>query len=98
MSGGILFGPWVGIITGVVSDVHRFLIDIGGITSILRLTYSGIEVTDCFEDGVDVLKFLQQNETDAIFLDINIHSLDGIFVASNIAKFAKKPFAELVYN
>jgi len=34
MSGGILFGPWVGIITGVVSGVHRFLIDIGGITSI----------------------------------------------------------------
>ena len=34
MAGGILFGPWVGIITGIVSGVHRFLIDIGGITSI----------------------------------------------------------------
>lgn len=34
ISGGILFGPWVGIITGVVSGVHRYLIDIGGITSI----------------------------------------------------------------
>lgn len=55
-------------------------------------TYSQIEVTDYFEDGLDVLKFLQQNETDAIFLDINIPSLDGIFVASNIAKFAKKPY------
>ncbi|MFC3885461.1 LytS/YhcK type 5TM receptor domain-containing protein [Bacillus songklensis] len=34
MSGGILFGPWVGIITGIVSGVHRYLIDIGGITAV----------------------------------------------------------------
>ncbi|WP_160723135.1 sensor histidine kinase [Bacillus sp. USDA818B3_A] len=34
VSGGILFGPWVGIISGVVSGVHRYLIDIGGITSV----------------------------------------------------------------
>ncbi|KAB2330385.1 sensor histidine kinase [Bacillus mesophilum] len=33
-AGGILFGPWVGIITGIVSGVHRYLIDIGGVTSI----------------------------------------------------------------
>ena len=34
MSGGILFGPWVGIITGLISGTHRFLIDIHGPTSI----------------------------------------------------------------
>lgn len=34
VAGGILFGPWVGLITGVISGVHRFLIDIGGITSV----------------------------------------------------------------
>ncbi|MEJ8322183.1 MULTISPECIES: sensor histidine kinase [Kosakonia] len=34
MSGGILFGPWVGIITGVIAGVHRYLIDIGGVTAI----------------------------------------------------------------
>jgi two-component system, LytTR family, sensor kinase len=34
MSGGILFGPWVGIVTGIVSGLHRYLIDIGGITSV----------------------------------------------------------------
>nr|WP_281732748.1 sensor histidine kinase [Franconibacter sp. IITDAS19] len=34
MSGGILFGPWVGIITGLIAGVHRYLIDMGGITSI----------------------------------------------------------------
>jgi two-component system LytT family sensor kinase len=34
MAGGILFGPWVGIITGVIAGTHRYLIDIGGITAV----------------------------------------------------------------
>ncbi len=34
VSGGIIFGPVVGITTGVISGVHRYLMDIGGITSI----------------------------------------------------------------
>lgn len=34
MAGGILFGPWVGIITGIIAGSHRYLIDIDGITSI----------------------------------------------------------------
>ncbi|MFK3839333.1 MULTISPECIES: sensor histidine kinase [Serratia] len=34
MAGGILFGPWVGVITGIIAGVHRYLIDIDGITSI----------------------------------------------------------------
>lgn len=34
MSGGILFGPWVGISTGVIAGTHRFLIDIDGVTSV----------------------------------------------------------------
>ncbi|RPK07590.1 LytR/AlgR family response regulator transcription factor [Priestia endophytica] len=55
-------------------------------------THSNIQVTNCFEDGLDVLKFLQENDTDAIFLDINIPSLDGMLLASNISKFAKKPY------
>ncbi|MEH7744476.1 response regulator, partial [Neobacillus drentensis] len=33
--------------------------------------YSEIEVIHTFDDGLDVLKFLQENETDVIFLDIN---------------------------
>ena len=55
-------------------------------------THSSIQVTNCFEDGLDVLKFLQENDTDAIFLDINIPSLDGMLLAGNISKFAKKPY------
>jgi len=42
MSGGILFGPWVGIITGIISGSHRFLIDIHGVTSIPCLITSVI--------------------------------------------------------
>ncbi|MEG1481492.1 LytS/YhcK type 5TM receptor domain-containing protein [Clostridium sp.] len=34
MASGILFGPFVGITTGVASGLHRFLIDVNGVTSI----------------------------------------------------------------
>ncbi|WP_164958908.1 sensor histidine kinase [Clostridium estertheticum] len=34
VSGGIIFGPFVGIVTGAVSGLHRYLIDTNGITSI----------------------------------------------------------------
>ncbi|KMN81373.1 membrane protein [Chromobacterium sp. LK11] len=34
LSGGILFGPWVGIPAGIVSGLHRYLIDINGYTSL----------------------------------------------------------------
>jgi len=55
-------------------------------------THSNLEIVASFEDGLDVLKFLQVEEVDAIFLDINIPSLDGMLLASNISKFAKKPY------
>jgi len=32
--GGILFGPWVGISSGVISGIHRYCIDIDGPTSL----------------------------------------------------------------
>lgn len=34
ISGGVMFGPIVGIVTGLVSGLHRYLIDINGITSL----------------------------------------------------------------
>lgn len=54
--------------------------------------HSDIEIVGSFEDGLDVLKFLQQQEVDAIFLDINIPSLDGVLLAQNISKFSRRPF------
>lgn len=38
-------------------------------------THSQMEIVGTFDDGLDVLKFLQHNKVDAIFLDINIPSL-----------------------
>jgi two-component system LytT family sensor kinase len=34
VSSGILFGPAVGMITGIVSGTHRYLIDIGGVSAL----------------------------------------------------------------
>ncbi|WP_036666070.1 LytS/YhcK type 5TM receptor domain-containing protein [Paludibacterium yongneupense] len=34
LSGGILFGPWVGISAGIVSGIHRYLIDLNGVTAL----------------------------------------------------------------
>ncbi len=34
LSGGILFGPWVGICAGLISGIHRYAIDIDGYTSL----------------------------------------------------------------
>lgn len=54
--------------------------------------HSQMEIVGTFDDGMDVLKYLQHHEVDAIFLDINIPSLDGVLLAQNISKFAHKPF------
>ncbi|MFA0079812.1 LytS/YhcK type 5TM receptor domain-containing protein [Vibrio artabrorum] len=34
VSGGVLFGPWVGIPVGLISGIHRYLIDLNGPSSI----------------------------------------------------------------
>lgn len=54
--------------------------------------HSQMEIVGTFDDGLDVLKFLQHHRVDAIFLDINIPSLDGVLLAQNISQFAHKPF------
>ena len=53
--------------------------------------HSKINVVASFDDGLDVLKYLQTHQVDVIFLDINIPSLDGVLLAQNISKFAHKP-------
>ncbi|MGF1691824.1 histidine kinase [Photobacterium kagoshimensis] len=45
ISGGIIFGPWVGLPAGIISGIHRFLIDIDGPTSIpclITSTFAGV--------------------------------------------------------
>ncbi|CAM3599183.1 MULTISPECIES: LytR/AlgR family response regulator transcription factor [Yersinia] len=59
--------------------------------SYLIRQHSGITIDATFDDGLDVLKYLQNHQVDAIFLDINIPSLDGVLLAQNISKFTHKP-------
>lgn len=59
--------------------------------SYLIKKHSSIVIEATFEDGLDVLKYLQNHQVDAIFLDINIPSLDGVLLAQNISKFAHRP-------
>ena len=54
--------------------------------------HSQMEIVGTFDDGLDVLRFLQHNKVAAIFLDINIPSLDGVLLAQSISQFAHKPF------
>ncbi|MDI9220104.1 LytTR family DNA-binding domain-containing protein [Pantoea sp. EA-12] len=53
--------------------------------------HSQIAIEACFDDGLEVLKYLQNHRVDVIFLDINIPSLDGMLLAQNINQFAHKP-------
>ncbi|TCZ75253.1 response regulator transcription factor [Paenibacillus albiflavus] len=54
--------------------------------------HSQIKIVEQFDDGLEVLKYLQEHAVDVIFLDINIPSLDGMLLANNISKFASKPY------
>jgi Response regulator of the LytR/AlgR family len=58
--------------------------------------YSSIDIIGEFEDGLDVLKFIQHNEVDVIFMDINIPSIDGVMLAENISKFSRKPYVVFI--
>lgn len=53
--------------------------------------FSKIEVLNEFDNGVEVLKFIQENTVDVIFLDINIPLLDGMLLARTINNFKTKP-------
>ena len=53
--------------------------------------FSKIEILNEFDNGVEVLKFIQENTVDVIFLDINIPLLDGMLLARTINNFKIKP-------
>lgn len=53
--------------------------------------YTYMDIIGEFDNGLDVLNFIQENTLDAIFLDINIPKLDGMLLAKTIDKFEKRP-------
>lgn len=50
-------------------------------------SFSNINIVSEFDNGLDVLKFIQENIVDVIFLDINIPMLDGMLLAKTINQF-----------
>lgn len=54
-------------------------------------TYSKLEIVGEFSDGIEVLKFLQDHDVDAVFLDINIPLLDGVLLAKSLHRFENPP-------
>lgn len=53
--------------------------------------HSRIDVVETFDDGLDAFKYLQTQQVDVVFLDINVPSIDGMLLAHNIYQFAVKP-------
>ena len=53
--------------------------------------YTDMNIVGEFDNGLDVLNYIQENTLDAIFLDINIPKLDGMLLAKTIDKFEKRP-------
>ncbi|QXM07087.1 LytR/AlgR family response regulator transcription factor [Crassaminicella indica] len=53
--------------------------------------YSAIEIVEEFEDALSALKFLEKNNVDVIFLDINMPNLDGMTFSKLVAKFKERP-------
>jgi two-component system LytT family response regulator len=57
--------------------------------------FSSIEVVMEFEEPLEALKYLHENQVDIIFLDINMPNLDGMSLGKLISNFSKKP--EIVF-
>lgn len=59
-------------------------------------SHSAIKVVASEEDGLAAFRYLQENEVDIVFLDINIPSIDGMTLARNLRKQANPPLVVIV--
>lgn len=60
--------------------------------------HNGIEVEKEFDNPLDALKYLQENETDIAFLDINMPELDGMSLGKILSKLNKKSKNSIYYS
>lgn len=51
-----------------------------------------IKIVKTFRNGVDPILYIQDNDVDVMFIDINIPLLDGMSLAKTINKFEVKPY------
>lgn len=54
-------------------------------------TCSKLHIVGEFADGIEVLKYLQNHDVAAIFLDINIPMLDGVVLGRSLHRFERPP-------
>ncbi len=60
MAGGILCGPFVGILSGIIAGLHRFTYDIGGITSVpcaIATIFAGLLSAYIYKRGIKFEKW-----------------------------------------
>lgn len=53
--------------------------------------FSSIKILEEFDDGIKAMEYIQSNEPDILFLDINMPKLDGITLSKVIKNFKKRP-------
>lgn len=51
--------------------------------------FSSVEIVEEFDDSLEALNFIESNDIDVVFLDINMPKLDGVCLARVIKKFNK---------
>lgn len=51
--------------------------------------FSSVEIVEEFDDSLEALNFIESNDVDVVFLDINMPKLDGVCLARVIKKFNK---------
>ena len=52
---------------------------------------SSLEIVDEFDDPLKALDFLQEEDIDVVFLDINMPNLNGMSLGKILSKFQRKP-------
>lgn len=53
--------------------------------------FSSIKILEEFDDSIKAMEYIQNNEPDILFLDINMPKLDGIALGKIIKNFKKRP-------
>lgn len=73
----------------IIEDEKLILQDL---TNIINRYAKKIKIVESFTNGVDSISYLNNNDIDVMFVDINIPLLDGMNLAKTISKFEKKPY------
>lgn len=74
----------------IIIEDEKLIVD--DLSEIISQSSSEIKVVKTFKNGLDPIVYLQDNDVDIMFVDINIPLLDGLSLAKTISKFEVKPY------